>query len=46
MSKRVTIILDDELVKKIRMKQANLIKQSAKSVSFSSVLNDILRKEL
>ena len=46
MSKRVTIMLDDELVKKIRTKQAQLIKKSEKSVSFSSVLNDTLRNAL
>ena len=43
MSKRVTIILDEELMKKIRIKQVQLIK---KSVSFSRVLNDILRSTL
>jgi len=39
-------MLDDELVKKIRTKQAQLIKKSEKSVSFSSVLNDTLRNAL
>jgi len=46
MSKRVTIILDDDLVKKLREKQAKLIKESTKSVNFSRVLNDVLRKSL
>ncbi len=44
MSKRVTIVLDDDLVKKLRDKQAKLIKESAKSVSFSRVVNETLRK--
>jgi hypothetical protein len=46
MSKRITIILDDELLKKLHEIQAKLIKQSSKSVSFSRVLNDVLRKAL
>ena len=44
MGKRVTIVLDDDLVKKIREKQAKLIKESVKSVSFSHVVNVTLRK--
>ncbi len=43
-SKRVTIILDDKNIKKLRVKQAKLIKEHAKSVSFSRVINDVLRK--
>ena len=46
MSKRITIVLDDDLVKKIREKQSNLIKKSTKSVSFSRVLNEFVRKGL
>jgi len=46
MGKRITIVLDDELVKKLREKQAKLIKGSAKSVSFSSVINQTLRKSI
>ncbi len=46
MAKRVTIVLDDELDKKIRSIQAKQIIQSAKSVSFSRSLNEILRKGL
>jgi hypothetical protein len=44
MGKRITIVLDDDLVKKLREKQAKQIKESVKSVSFSSVLNMTLRK--
>ena len=37
-------MLDEELAKKIRMKQAKLIKESSKSVSFSRVLNEVLQQ--
>ncbi len=46
MAERITIILDDELLKKLHEIQAKQIKQSSKSVSFSRVLNDTLRKAL
>jgi len=46
MSKRVTIVLDDDLVKKLREKQSKLIKESANSVSFSEVVNQTLRKSI
>lgn len=39
-------MLDDDLVKKLHELQAKQIKESAKSVSFSSVLNDTLRVNL
>ncbi|MCH7966915.1 MAG: hypothetical protein IIB02_05795 [Thaumarchaeota archaeon] len=41
---RITIMLDDILLKKLREKQAKLIRESTNSVSFSRVLNDTLRK--
>ncbi len=44
MAKRVTIVLDDILLMKLRRKQAQLIKESTKSVSLSRVLNETLRK--
>ena len=43
MAKRVTIVLDDDLGKKLRLLQAKQIKKSTKSVSFSGILNGILR---
>jgi hypothetical protein len=46
MGKRVTVMIDDNLLKKLRRIQANQIKESAKSISFSSVINQILEKEL
>ncbi|MCJ8306170.1 MAG: hypothetical protein HRU07_03870 [Nitrosopumilus sp.] len=46
MVKRVTIVLADDLSKKLRILQAKQIKDSEKSVSFSKVINEILRKAL
>ncbi len=46
MSKRVTIMIDDDLDKKIRMRQAKMIQQNQASYSFSKTLNEILRKSL
>jgi len=46
MAKRVTIMLDDDLLKKLHEIQAKQIKESTKSVSFSRVLNETLRKGL
>jgi len=39
-------MLDDDLIEKLRVKQAKLIKESTKSVSFSRVVNELLRKGL
>ena len=46
MGKRVTIVLGDDLYKKLREMQAKLIKESNEAVSFSSVVNEIVRKNL
>ena len=46
MSKRVTIMIDEDLDKKLRLKQAKLISQEQTSYSYSRVLNDTLRKTL
>ncbi len=46
MAKRITVVLDDELVKKLRNIQSKKIIKSKKSVSFSSVINEELRKSL
>ena len=46
MSKRVTIVLDDDLVKKLRIIQAKNLVKSKESVSFSSVINNELRKAM
>ena len=46
MAKRIAMMVDDDLLKKLHDIQAKLIKENQKPVSFSSVLNDILRKSL
>ena len=46
MAKRITIMLDDELDKKLRLIQAKAIQSTSSSVSFSSTLNEVLRKSL
>jgi hypothetical protein len=46
MGKRVTIMLEDELLKKLHDIQAKLIKESKSNISFSGVLNDTLRTGL
>ena len=43
MAKRVTIMLDDDLDRKIRIRQAEIIRKTQTSTSFSSVINDSLR---
>lgn len=45
-SKRVTIILEDELDKKLRLLQAKLIQSTNASVIFSEVINETLKKSL
>jgi hypothetical protein len=46
MGKRVTIVIEDDLVKMLHDIQAKLIKESKAHVSFSGVLNDTLRTGL
>ena len=46
MSKRVTIMLDNDLDKKMRLMQAKMIQSTTSSVSFSNVLNTVLRESL
>ena len=46
MAKRVTIMIDDDLDKKLRLRQAKLIMQEQSSVSYSRVINDLVRKQL
>jgi len=46
MAKRITIMLDAELDKKLRLIQAKAIQSTSSSVSFSSTLNEVLRKSL
>jgi len=46
MAKRVTIVLDDETLVKLRKLQAQKIKQTSKAVSFSAIVNDVLRNQI
>jgi hypothetical protein len=46
MGKRITVVLDDDLVKKLHEMQAKLIRETEKSVSFSHVLNEQIRNSL
>jgi len=46
MAKRVTIMLDEDLDKKLRLIQAKAIQSTTSSVSFSTVLNEVIRTSL
>ena len=46
MRKRITIVLDDEVMKKLYKIQSEEIKKSTKPVSFSKIVNDSLRKSI
>ena len=46
MSKRLTIMLDDDLDRKLRILQAKMIQKNQGSYSFSRAVNDSLRKTL
>ena len=43
MAKRVTIMINDDLDKKLRMLQAKKIQTTNKSISYSHVLNETLK---
>jgi len=44
MGKRITVIIDDENVKKLQLLQAKKIKTSTESVSFSRIINETINK--
>ena len=46
MSKRVSIIIEDEVDKKIRMIQAKEIQNTSSSVSYSGTINKVLKNNL
>lgn len=46
MGRRITIVLDEELEKKLRLIQSKFVKNSIKSISFSHVLNMVLEEGL
>jgi hypothetical protein len=43
MSKRITIMIDDDIDKKLRQRQARIIQQTSESYSYSKTINDVLR---
>ena len=44
MGKRVTIILDDDLIKKLHDLQAKQIRDTQNSISLSRVINELIYK--
>ena len=44
MAKRVTIMIDDDLDKKLREKQAKVIFQEQRTCSYSKIINEVLYK--
>ncbi len=45
-TKRVTVMIDEDIDKKLRMRQAKMIIHEQTSYSYSRVLNEALRKVL
>jgi len=46
MTRRTTIMIDDDLDKKIRLLQAKMIQKENKSISYSFVVNLLLKNSL
>lgn len=46
MAERITIMLNSDIVKKLRTLQAKKIKESSSTVSFSRIINEVLEKGL
>ena len=46
LTNKVTIILDDQLMKKLRKKQSKMILKSTKNIGFSQVITESLEKSL
>ena len=46
MTKRITIMLDDDIDRKIRLMQSKIIKKENKSISFSSMINLLLEENI
>ena len=45
-AKRITVLMDDDLDKKLRLMQARQISKTNSSVSYSKVINQTLRAQL
>ena len=46
MGRRITIVIDENIEKKLRLLQSKFVKNSVKSISFSRVLNMVLEEGL
>jgi hypothetical protein len=46
MSDRLTIMLNSDIAKKLRILQAKKIKETSSTVSFSRIVNEVLEKGL
>jgi len=46
MAKRITIMIDDDLDRKLRLIQAKQITRTSESISYSRVINEAIRKQL
>ena len=46
MAKRITIMIDDDLDRKLRLLQAKEIQSTTSSVSYSRIINQTLQKKL
>jgi hypothetical protein len=46
MSKRITIMIDEDIDKKLRLIQAKQITKTSSSISYSQIVNEALRKQL
>ena len=46
MPRRVTIVMDGVLDKKLRLRQAKMIQQNQLAYSYSRVVNDVVREAL
>jgi hypothetical protein len=46
MPKRITVMLEDEVVQKLRKLQAKQIQDSSSSISLSKVINETLKKNM
>jgi len=46
MAIRITIMIDEDLQKKLRVLQSKKIRVSRKNISFSQVINEVIQKGL
>ena len=46
MSRQITVKIDDDLAEKLYDKQSEFFKEFGESLSFSNVLNEILRNKI